>query len=231
LSIPVISKLHVYSAGLFLFQRFGYLCAGLVIEKPPPKKKIMKRKKMLLIALMGLATIPVLIAQTTSSTKKPVTSNSSDVKGQVGIEVGNQAPEINLQTPEGKPLALSSLRGNIVLIDFWASWCGPCRMENPNVVSAYKKYKGAKYEHAKGFTIYSVSLDKAKENWMQAIAQDHLEWTNHVSDLKWWYSDAAKSYGVQSIPTNWLLDENGIIVAKNLRGGALDEALDKLVKK
>jgi peroxiredoxin len=147
-----------------------------------------------------------------------------------GLQIGNLAPDIKLPNSDGKVIALSSLRGKVVLVDFWASWCRPCRMENPNVVAAYANYKDTQFKTAKGFTIYSVSLDKEKEAWMNAIKQDGLSWTTHVSDLKFWASDAARLYQVQGIPTNWLLDEKGVIIGKDLRGAALDQALESIKK-
>lgn len=148
----------------------------------------------------------------------------------VGTQVGNLAPDIELNDPNGKIIKLSSLRGKIVLLDFWASWCGPCRFENPNVVKAYEKFKDAKFKEGKGFTIYNVSLDQNKQAWINAIEKDKLTWEYHVSDLKGWASSAAALYGVQSIPANYLIDSKGVIIAKNLRGPLLEQEIAKLVK-
>ncbi|MDD5569736.1 MAG: TlpA disulfide reductase family protein [Bacteroidales bacterium] len=151
-------------------------------------------------------------------------------KPKTGTEIGNMAPELKFAGVDGKILSLYSLKGKIVLVDFWASWCRPCRMENPSLVEAYNKYKGKKYKNAKGFEIFSVSLDQDKNAWIATIKSDGLVWQYHVSDLKGWYSEAARIYGVGSIPMNFLLNEKGIIIAKGLRGGALEYELSKLVK-
>lgn len=145
-----------------------------------------------------------------------------------GTNIGDKAIDLAFTSPDGKTIALSSLKGQIVLLDFWASWCGPCRMENPNIVAAYNKYKDVKFKAGKGFTIYSVSLDQNRDAWMKAIKQDNLSWPYHVSDLGGWRSKPAQIYRVNSIPASYLLDGNGVIVGKNLRGPALEEALEKL---
>lgn len=140
--------------------------------------------------------------------------------------VGSMAPDFTQNDPEGKPIKLSSFRGKYLLVDFWASWCGPCRAENPNVVKAYAKY------HEKGFEILGVSLDndKGKENWLAAIQKDGLTWAQ-VSDLKYWNNEVAKLYGISSIPQNVLLDPTGKIVGKNLRGEALEKKLAEIFQK
>ena len=142
----------------------------------------------------------------------------------VGIEIGDIAPEIKLPTPEGDSVSLSSFRGQIVLIDFWASWCGPCRRENPFVVKAYNDYKDKMFTSGQNFTIYSVSLDKTKTSWEKAIVDDKLTWTN-VSDLAYWNCAPAVEYKVRGIPSNFLIDGDGIIIGKNLRGEKLEAAL------
>ncbi|MDL2314714.1 AhpC/TSA family protein [Bacteroidales bacterium OttesenSCG-928-C19] len=136
---------------------------------------------------------------------------------------GSQAPDIVLNDLLGKERKLSSLKGKIVLIDFWASWCRPCRMENPNVVRLYNKYKD------KGFDIYSVSLDNNKAAWEKAIKDDNLIWQNHVSDLKGWNSEGGQLYGVKSIPYTVLIDKDGKVIALNLRGSALEAKLAEIL--
>ncbi len=136
--------------------------------------------------------------------------------------VGQPAPEIALPDPDGKVIALSSFRGKYVLVDFWAKWCGPCRRENPNVVKAYHAFKG------KNFDILGVSLDRTREDWLQAIREDGLEW-NHVSDLRYFESQAAKDYNINGIPFSILVDPSGVIIAKNLRGKALHEKLAEVL--
>jgi peroxiredoxin len=134
------------------------------------------------------------------------------------IAIGSMAPDFTADDTANKPVSLSGFKNKYVLLDFWASWCNPCRQENPNVVDAFNKFRN------KNFTILQVSLDDNRENWVKAIHDDRLDW-NHVSDLKGWSSKIAMLYAIQSIPSNFLIDPSGKIIAHNLRGGALQDTL------
>jgi thiol-disulfide isomerase/thioredoxin len=166
---------------------------------------------------------------TPETTEVPSASQTLS-NGVVGLEVGNTAPDLTLQSPDGTSFTLSSLRGKVVLVDFWASWCMPCRMENPNVVRIYNEYKDEELTEGNGFTIFSVSLDKNRKNWTDAIEHDKLAWEYHVSDLLGWDSAPAAVYEIASIPSSFLLNGEGVIIAKNLRAKALEDKIKSLVK-
>ncbi|MEL7119736.1 MAG: TlpA disulfide reductase family protein, partial [Bacteroidota bacterium] len=157
------------------------------------------------------------------SEAQPTIANTLNqlIEQQRAFMIGGVAPDFSQNTPKGEAMKLSDLRGKVVLVDFWASWCGPCRRENPNVVRLYNQYK------EQGFDILGVSLDRDKSRWLGAIEKDGLTW-NHVSDLKGWQNAVAKMYNVSSIPQTLLIDQEGRILAKNLRGPALEQKLAEI---
>lgn len=165
-----------------------------------------------------------------SSYVRMLHANVSEIKDQLRKEemasmvsgLGATAPEIELPDPKGNNIKLSSLRGKYVLIDFWAAWCSPCREENPNLVSTYQKFA------SKGFEIFQVSLDRNKKQWLEAIESDHLGRWKHGCDLQYWNTPVAVAYNVEEIPANFLIDPEGVIVAKNLRGESLSKKLEEL---
>ena len=145
------------------------------------------------------------------------------------VSKGDTAPEISMATQEGNTITLSSFKGKYVIVDFWASWCAACRKENQNLVRTYNKYKVAKLKGGAGFTVFSVSLDADAELWKRAITNDKLTWPNHVSDLKKWDSQAAIDYGVTSLPTSFLVDPEGKIIASGSSATDLEPELEKLL--
>ena len=157
-------------------------------------------------------------------------SGATFAQQKLGTGIGNKAPELIGKTPSGETIKLSDTKGKLVLLDFWAGWCGPCRKENPNLVSAYNEFKNQKFQNGSSFTVFSVSLDRTADMWKKAIQDDKLSWQYHISDLQFWNSKHAAIYGVRGIPSNFLIDENGIIVAKDLRGPRLEATLQKYLK-
>ncbi|MFM9944894.1 MAG: TlpA family protein disulfide reductase [Bacteroidia bacterium] len=175
-----------------------------------------KKKVLIIIPVLALLMLAAFIFNSSVNTK---------------LREGDTAPNISLGSADGSSIELSSLKGKYVLVDFWASWCGACRKENPGIVRAYNKYKDQKLNGSQGFTVYSVSLDNDAEIWKKAIKNDKMAWPNHVSALKKWDCPAASAYGVSALPSSFLIDPTGKIIATDLTGTSLETELEKLVNK
>jgi peroxiredoxin len=147
-----------------------------------------------------------------------------------GLEIGNKSPEIKLPTTKGDTITLSSLKGKLVLIDFWGTWCAPCVQEQAELARLYKKYKQASFTNGNGFEIYGVALEAKKPNWENFVAKNKISWIQ-VSDLKFWRSPVARTYNIQELPFNILTDGQGVILAKNLHGADLEKGIGKYLRK
>ena len=188
------------------------------------------RKVVLLPALVGILFLGA--CRTKSQNASNNSQSSTEEAGSNSSSNSNAptAPDLSGTGPDGKTYKLSDYRGKIVLLDFWASWCGPCRKVNPQVVALYEKYHGKRFKGASDFDIFSVSLDQRPDNWKAAIEKDRLKWPAHISDFKGWYSAYAATYAVEAIPTSFLLDADGKIIGNNLEPHELDVMLGGMLK-
>lgn len=188
----------------------------------------MKKKFIYIISILIIGSITWGIFH-----KKELSSseNKNQLTGKItiGTQIGNTAPEIAYPTPTGDTISLSDLKGQMVLIDFWASWCAPCRDENHKLTKIYEKFKNKTFKNGKKFTILSISMDRSIGSWKNAIKQDSLRWEHHISDLKYWNSEPAQIYNVKAIPANFLVDGEGVIIGKNLKPKMLERNLNVLL--